>query len=670
MTRLSSLVLTSVPPPHETVDDGAESNHAERHGVAPDISRLICSGTVAVVSERSHHHSSHKEAAKVVRARGHICQEHRVPNNTDESKYDTKESAALESVREERRRHHSIDTKLRDTKRPHFPVLEGTHHVLLAKLTTRRRVSVFTSMSQPHECLLIIIQKIRRLCVVGQRKIRDYADHEAGNTFNNHDPAPAAHAMQAIHVTNTISQQTAKSTGDSSADEEIAHAKRKFSFGVEETTSELLRFGEASTSITEGSATVAFKVRALGSVAAGNHCRGSGGGSLRHMGAGTGSDAATTTATNRNLGCTKYIVVLSLVLVVAALAEAEPNEAGKKGEASNTNTGTNTCLGTSRKARIATAAAAAAAAAVVVRAGATSTSSSILSRRSNGGGDNNTSRHSGRGNDKGACNGSSSAGIGLLGLGDGLGGLCRAANGGNDSSRDSVEDGSIGIVTLSDSDGCGGRGTLVKASSESAKTVVFTMNSIVEVGRDGGVCRGRRSDKLSTANSSGGQINSTLLVCPLGRSHISRFCRGLSVSASNSLGLERGGCNDNSGSDGSHNSGLAADSLGVRVSDGYRLGYNNVFGCSCAISCSLVGAGVSSGRGIGGRIGSGSRVGLSCSCSGIFSCRIGFSCSRRRTVGCGGSSTAVCILTSSDLGALHSEEHAQEQESSKLHVER
>jgi hypothetical protein len=89
-------------------------------------------------------------------------------------------------------------------------------------------------MSQPHECLLIIIQKVRRLCVVGQRKIRDYTDHEAGDAFNNHDPAPATHTMQAIHVANAISQQTAKSTGNSSADEEIAHAKRKFSLGVEE----------------------------------------------------------------------------------------------------------------------------------------------------------------------------------------------------------------------------------------------------------------------------------------------------------------------------------------------------------------------------------------------------------------------------------------------------
>ncbi|EWY86349.1 hypothetical protein FOYG_10918 [Fusarium oxysporum NRRL 32931] len=40
-TCLSSFILSSVPPPHKSINDGAESNHAERYSMSTDISRLV-----------------------------------------------------------------------------------------------------------------------------------------------------------------------------------------------------------------------------------------------------------------------------------------------------------------------------------------------------------------------------------------------------------------------------------------------------------------------------------------------------------------------------------------------------------------------------------------------------------------------------------------------------
>lgn len=129
---------------------------------------------------------------------------------------------------------HRVDAELRGAKGPNFPVLEGAQHVDLAKLTTRRRVSVIPLMSQLHECLFILIQKVRRIRIVGQRKIRHNTQRKARNALNNHDPPPARHAMQAIHMPNAIRQQTPQRTRNRGTHKQVPHTQRELMFRVEE----------------------------------------------------------------------------------------------------------------------------------------------------------------------------------------------------------------------------------------------------------------------------------------------------------------------------------------------------------------------------------------------------------------------------------------------------
>lgn len=50
VTCLSSLILTSVPPPHKSVDNSAQRDHTERHSVALDISWSVRNRTIVTVS--------------------------------------------------------------------------------------------------------------------------------------------------------------------------------------------------------------------------------------------------------------------------------------------------------------------------------------------------------------------------------------------------------------------------------------------------------------------------------------------------------------------------------------------------------------------------------------------------------------------------------------------
>lgn len=89
-------------------------------------------------------------------------------------------------------------------------------------------------MSQPHECLFILVQKVRRIRIIRQRKIRHNTQRKTRNALDNHDPPPARHAMQPIHMPNAIRQQSPQRTRNRRAHEQIAHTQRELMLGVEE----------------------------------------------------------------------------------------------------------------------------------------------------------------------------------------------------------------------------------------------------------------------------------------------------------------------------------------------------------------------------------------------------------------------------------------------------
>lgn len=129
---------------------------------------------------------------------------------------------------------HSVDTKLRDRECPDLPVLEGVHHVVLAKLPTGGRVAVLAAMTQVHERLLGLREEIGRLRVVGEREVGDDAEDDAGDALDDHDPAPAGHALDAVHVADAVGEQAAEGAGDGGADEEVADAQGELVLCVEE----------------------------------------------------------------------------------------------------------------------------------------------------------------------------------------------------------------------------------------------------------------------------------------------------------------------------------------------------------------------------------------------------------------------------------------------------
>lgn len=129
---------------------------------------------------------------------------------------------------------HRIDTKLRNAECPHLPVLKRTVHITLAELPTRLRISIFPLMPHPHQRLLLLRQKIRRLRIIRKEEVRHNTKQTTRNALNDHNPPPPGHTLQAFHVPNPIRQESTQRTRDGSADEEIPDAQRQLVLGVEE----------------------------------------------------------------------------------------------------------------------------------------------------------------------------------------------------------------------------------------------------------------------------------------------------------------------------------------------------------------------------------------------------------------------------------------------------
>lgn len=89
-------------------------------------------------------------------------------------------------------------------------------------------------MALLHKRLLGVGEKVCCVGVIRQRKVRDNTKNDARDTLNNHDPSPTSHALQSIHMTNAVRQQTTQRACNSRANEEIAHPQSELMLGVEE----------------------------------------------------------------------------------------------------------------------------------------------------------------------------------------------------------------------------------------------------------------------------------------------------------------------------------------------------------------------------------------------------------------------------------------------------
>ncbi len=70
--------------------------------------------------------------------------------------------------------------------------------------------------------------------VVGEDEEGGEAEDEGGEALDDHDPAPAAEAGDAVHEADGVGEEAARGAGEGGADEEVGDAQGEFLLGVEE----------------------------------------------------------------------------------------------------------------------------------------------------------------------------------------------------------------------------------------------------------------------------------------------------------------------------------------------------------------------------------------------------------------------------------------------------
>ncbi len=98
----------------------------------------------------------------------------------------------------------------------------------------RSRLSGLPILPYNHEGFLgrSQIEGVRR--VVGEEPPGSDAQHDGGEAFDDHDPAPAAHAGDAIHEADGVGEEATRRAGQGGADEQIGDAEGEFLLCVEE----------------------------------------------------------------------------------------------------------------------------------------------------------------------------------------------------------------------------------------------------------------------------------------------------------------------------------------------------------------------------------------------------------------------------------------------------
>lgn len=129
---------------------------------------------------------------------------------------------------------HGVDAELGEGEGPDLPVAKGAEHVGAAELAARGRRAVLPAPAGFHEGALGRGEEVGSLGVVGEGEVGDDAEEGAGDALYDQDPAPAAHARQAVHVADAVGQQPAQRARDGGAHEQVADPQGQLVLGVEE----------------------------------------------------------------------------------------------------------------------------------------------------------------------------------------------------------------------------------------------------------------------------------------------------------------------------------------------------------------------------------------------------------------------------------------------------
>ena len=129
---------------------------------------------------------------------------------------------------------HGVGAELAEAEGVDLPVREAEADVVAVEFLGRGGLADLSVLAHDHESLLGWRQIVGVARVVGEDPEGGDAEDEGGQALDDHDPAPAAQAGDAVHVADGVGEEAARGPGQGGADEEVGDAQGQFLFRVEE----------------------------------------------------------------------------------------------------------------------------------------------------------------------------------------------------------------------------------------------------------------------------------------------------------------------------------------------------------------------------------------------------------------------------------------------------
>jgi hypothetical protein len=129
---------------------------------------------------------------------------------------------------------HRVDTELRDTEGPNFPVPRTLFHIIPMELLCRCSLANFALAAHDEERSIIQGHEVGSIEVVRHKDPEQSTNYNRWDTFDDEDPSPGSITTESIHEADSISNETSNGTGDGGSDEKIADSKGDGSLVVEE----------------------------------------------------------------------------------------------------------------------------------------------------------------------------------------------------------------------------------------------------------------------------------------------------------------------------------------------------------------------------------------------------------------------------------------------------
>src|SRR4051794_39510421 len=103
---------------------------------------------------------------------------------------------------------HCVYAELGDGEDVYLPIREGGDHVFLVEFPRRLCLPIVAAELQPETVLLILAQEGCAVWVIGKQEVCGDTESHTGYSLDDHDPAPTRHALNTIHLTDAVGEQS------------------------------------------------------------------------------------------------------------------------------------------------------------------------------------------------------------------------------------------------------------------------------------------------------------------------------------------------------------------------------------------------------------------------------------------------------------------------------